>query len=263
MSGPTFFCKLACLVALCAALAAGVSAPAASAWEPGGPPICASLGEPIEGSYHNLTITGNRWVGAGAELSVSGRLTIAKGACLDAFTLGKVDVSGNIVVGNGAILALGCTLGSIGPGEPCESQSTDDVVGGSIIAFHPLTMYLDGDTINGSVLSFGGGPGATLSPYINFPIKENDIGGSLLVSGWKGAWFGVLRNTVHHNVILLNNVGVTISSETGEPDSSEIVTNTITDNLICFGNSPAPQIGDSKGSPNTVGGLKIGQCKKV
>jgi len=256
-------CKLSCLVASCAALAAAVSAPAASAWEPGGPPICPSLGEPIEGSYHNLTITGNNWVGAGAELNVSGNLRIARGACLDAFTLGKVDVTGNIVVGDGAILALGCTLGSIGPGEPCESQNTEDFVGGSIIAFHPLTMYLDGNTIGGSVLSYGGGPGETLTPYVNFPIKENDIGGNLVVTGWKGAWFGVLRNTVHHNMILLKNVGLTISEETGEPDSSEIVTNTILGNVICFGNNPAPQFGDSGGSPNIVGGFDIGQCKKV
>ena len=87
--------------------------------------------------------------------------------------------------------------------------------------------------------------------------------GNLVVTGWKGAWFGVMRNTVHKNVILLKNVGLTISEETGEPDSSEIVTNTISGSLICFGNNPAPQIGDSGGSPNTVGGLKIGQCKKV
>jgi hypothetical protein len=255
--------KLGCLVGMCIALVAAMSAPAASAWEPGGPPICSSLEGPIEGSYHNLTITGDNWVPAGAELNVSGNLTIAKGACLDAFTLGKVSVTGNILVGNGAILALGCTLGSIGPGEPCESENTDDTVGGNIVAFHPLTMYLDGDTIGGNVLSYGGGPGETLSPYVNFPIKENDIGGNLVVTGWKGAWFGVLRNTVHKNVILLDDVGLTISEETGEPDSSEIVTNTITGNLICFANNPAPQFGDSGGSPNTVGGLKIGQCKKV
>jgi hypothetical protein len=247
---------------MCIALVAAVSAPAASAWEPGGPPICASIGESIEGTYHNLTITGNRWVGAGAELNVEGNLVIPKGACLDAFTLGKVNVKGNILVGNEAILALGCTLGSIGPGEPCESQNTDDTVDGNIVAFHPLTMYLDGDTIGGNVVSYGGGPGATLSPYVNFPIKENDIGGNLVVTGWKGAWFGVLRNTVHKNVVLLNDVGVT-TGETGEPDSTEVVTNTITGNLICFGNSPAAQFGDSGGSPNTVGGLKLGQCKKV
>jgi hypothetical protein len=255
--------KLGCLVALCVALAAAVSAPAASAWEPGGPPICSELGEPIAGAYHNFTITGNHWVGIESELSVYGNLTIARGACLDAFTLGKVYVSGNIIVEPGAILALGCSPGAVGPGEPCESQTTEDIVGGSIIALHPLTMYLDGDTIDGSVLSYGGGPGATLSPYVNFPIKENDIGGNLLVSGWKGAWFGVLRNTVHRNVILLGDVGVTTSPETGEPDSTEIATNTISGNLVCFGNSPAAQFGDSGGLPNVVGGLAIGQCKKV
>lgn len=44
------------------------------------------------------------------------------------------------------------------------------------------------------------------------------------------------------------------------PDSTEVVTNEISANLICRGNSPAAQIGDSEGSPNTVGGKKIGEC---
>jgi hypothetical protein len=47
------------------------------------------------------------------------------------------------------------------------------------------------------------------------------------------------------------------------PDSTEIVTNTISGNLICQGNSPAAQIGDSGGSPNDVGGNKIGECSGV
>jgi hypothetical protein len=45
-------------------------------------------------------------------------------------------------------------------------------VGGNIIAEQPLTMYLTADTVRGSVISTGGGPGPTLNPYINFPVKE-------------------------------------------------------------------------------------------
>jgi hypothetical protein len=48
--------------------------------------------------------------------------------------------------------------------------------------------------------------------------------------------------------------------ETGLPDSTEVVTNTIGGNRLCFGNSPAAQFGDSGGLPNTVAGRKIGQC---
>lgn len=70
----------------------------------------------------------------------------------------------------------------------------------------------------------------------------------------------MLRNTIHGSVALYNNVGVTIGG-LGTPDSSEFATNTIWGSLACSGNWPAPQIGDSEGSPNTVLGGKLGQCK--
>ncbi len=253
--------KLRLLVASCAMLAALVVVPTASADPFAGPPICSSAGTAISGAYGNLTITGNTYVASGATLTVTGNLTIAHGACLDAFTLGTVTVAGNVAVSKGAILALGCSPGSIGPGPPCEGHTTNDTVGGSIVADQPLTMYLDGDTVRGSIVSYGGGPGPTLFPEVNFPIKENKVGGSVIVSGWQGAWFGVLRNTVQGSVILNNNVGVVVG-EYG-PDSTEIVTNTIAGNLLCVGNRPAAQFGDSGGMPNVVGGKKLGQCTKV
>ncbi len=79
------------------------------------------------------------------------------------------------------------------------------------------------------------------------------------MNGWQGTWFGVIRNTVHGNVILTNNQGAAIG-DGGLPDSTEVVTNTISGNLICLGNDPTAQVGDSHGSPNVVGGHKIGQC---
>ena len=257
--------KLRVLVGLCAAFALAVSASTAAADPFEGPPICPSAGTAIAGSYGNLTITGNEYVKSGTSLTVWGNLTVARGACLDAFTLGTVKVGGSVLVGKGAILALGCSPGALGPPSqpPCYTTTTSDSVGGSILAYQPLTMYLTAITVHGSVASFGGGPGPVLSPYVNFPIKENIISGDLFVAGWQGAWFGVLRNTIYGSAILLNNVGVTISEETNRPDSSEIVTNTISGNLICFGNVPAAQFGDSGGSPNKVGGRKIGQCTAV
>jgi len=226
-----------------------------------GPPICSSAGTAISGSYGNLVLTGNNYVAAATTLTVSGNLTLAPGACLDAFTLGTVNVGRNVLVGQGATLALGCSPGSLGPPfpPPCGLTTTTDTVGGNIVANQPWTMYLDGDTIQGNVVSNGGGPGATFSPYVNFPIKDNTISGNLIVQGWKGAWVGALRNSVSGNVIISNNVGVAIGG-TGEPDSTEVATNTIGGNLICQGNSPAAQVGDSGGLPNTVTGHKLGEC---
>ena len=46
-----------------------------------------------------------------------------------------------------------------------------------------------------------------------------------------------------------------------DPDSTEVQTNTIAGNLICFGNTPGAQVNPTdKGQPNIVGGKAIGQC---
>ena len=257
--------KLRFLVGLCAVLALAVSAAPAAADPFAGPKICSSAGPAVSGSYGNLTIRGNAYVASGKTLIVRRNLRLAPGACLDAFTLGTVHVWGDVLVRRGAILALGCTPGSLGPPiprPPCGTTTTSDTVGGNIVAHHEYTMYLDGDSIHGNVISTGGGPGPTRTPYVNFPIKDNVIGGNLIVRGWQGAWFGVIRNTVHGNVVLTKNVGVT-TGETGLPDSTEVVTNTVSGNLICLGNKPPAQIGDSGGTPNVVGGKKIGQCTAV
>jgi len=45
-----------------------------------------------------------------------------------------------------------------------------------------------------------------------------------------------------------------------DDDGNEVVTNTIHGNLNCAENDPAPQVGDSEGSPNRVTGVETGQC---
>lgn len=212
----------------------------------------------VHGTHKNLTITGQDYV-ATAGLTVRGNLTIAPGACLDAFSLAPVHVRGSIFVYQGATLALGCSPGALGPPiqPPCNSETTSDTVGGNIVASQPLTMYLTANNIGGSVVSIGGGPGLgapPTTPYVNFPTKENTIGGNLVIEGWQGAWMGAVRNNVGGNVIISNNTSAI------NPDSTEVATNTIGGNLICTGNSPAAQFGDSGGTANAVGGKKKRQC---
>jgi hypothetical protein len=243
-------------------LAVAVWAAAPASADPTSLGICPSAGTSLSGDHGNLTITGNAFVAGGATiadgatLNVRGNLTLAPGSCLDAFSLGTVTVGGNIIVQKGATLGLGCTPGSIGPGPPCNGQTTDDIVGGNIIGNQPLTMYLDGDTIFGNVVSNGGGPGLSLTgPFLNYPIKDNTIGGNLILQGWHGGWSGAIRNHVGGNLVWSRNMSVL------DPDSNEVQTNTISGNLICQGNSPAAQVnpGDG-GQPNTVGGREVGQC---
>jgi len=244
--------KLRILVGLCAALALAVSASTAAAALPG-PQICPSEGTAISGNYGNLTITGNEYVKRGTNLTVWGNLTVARGACLDAFTLGTVKVGGSVWVGQSAILALGCAPGVDFEFEPCEETTTHDTVGGSLFAYGPYTMYLTADTINGNLVSVGGGPGAVSSPYVNFPIKEMKIQGNAFIAGWHGTWFGFLRNHVNGSVVVSNIIAA-------DPDSNEVASNVVDRGLLCYGNSPAVQFGDSGGSPNEVGWFAFGQC---
>jgi hypothetical protein len=88
---------------------------------------------------------------------------------------------------------------------------------------------------------------------VPFSIKDDVIGGNLTVTGLTTVWFGVIRTQVGKNVTLQN---INLS----DPDGNEVVTNTINGNLNCGGLSPAPQVGDSEGSPNSVGKHATGQC---
>ena len=241
------------LLGLCAMLALAVWAAPAAADPTSGPPICSSHGTAFSGNYRNLTLTGNNYVAAGTTLTVWGNLEIAPGACLDAYSTGTVTVGGNLLVGKNAILGLGCAPEVDFEAVPCGSTTTDDTIGGNLFALDPYTMYLTADTINGNLVSVGGGPGAPPAPFVNFPIKDMIIHGDALISGWNGGWFGFLRNVVNGNVVVTNNLA-------SDPDSDEVVTNTVHSNLICYGNSPAVQFGDSGGSPNEVSGFAFGEC---
>ena len=254
--------RMRLLLGLVVVVAAAVVVGSAAA-DPFNVPVCpgesaVSPGQSLSGTVNgNLTITGNAYVAKGNNLTVKGNLTLAPGSCLDAFSLGTVNVGGNVLVQQRAILALGCSVGAIGPGEPCESMTTNDTVGGNIVATNATTMYLTALWVGGNIVSNGGGPGLS-DPYTSFPIKESTIRGNLVVNGWVGAWFGALRNTVYGNVIITNNVG----NRVGDfgPDSNEVVQNTVHGNLICTGNVNPVTFGDSGGAPNSVYGNAIGQC---
>ncbi|HEU0193955.1 MAG TPA: hypothetical protein VFQ71_07140 [Gaiellales bacterium] len=246
--------KLRLAIVVSSALVLAVFAASAAADPHAGPPICSHAGKSVSGTHRNLTIRGNAFVRHGRTLRVRGNLTIARGACLDAFTLGTVHVGGNILVSRGATLALGCTPNSIGPVPPCGTHTTNDTVRGSIIANHAMTMYLDGDWIGRNVISHGGGPGLH-GPFLNFPVKDNTIGGRLVMTGWRGGWIGAIRNTVAGNLRFSRNASVQ------DPDSNEVQTNTVGGNLVCWRNSPPTHVNpDDGGLPNTVSGSKIGQC---
>jgi hypothetical protein len=109
-------------------------------------------------------------------------------------------------------------------------------------------------TINGGIDVHGGaGPfGGPFEVAFN-TIEDSLINGGVTIESYNGFWMGFIRNTVNGGVNLNNNV-------LADPDGNEYVTNQINGGLNCSGNSPAPQVGDSEGSPNIVNGQKTGQC---
>jgi hypothetical protein len=203
------------------------------------------------GSYGGLVVTGQCAFGPGS-LTIAGDVRVEPGAILNDHAgspATSTHITGNVQVGTGAVLGLG----TYAPG-PTHDVA---VVDGNIVAHAPASLYVTRTTVHGNLVSNGGG-----DPVRNFPIKDDTIDGNLILQGWSGLWLGVIRDTVGGNVVVANTAG----TQTGEPpfggipDSTEVATNVIAGNLICQGNSPAAQIGDSGGSVNVVGGNKLGEC---
>ena len=160
---------------------------------------------------------------------------------------GPVTVRGGLFIEAGATFVLGSDENPVHTG----------TISGGVHATNPASVQIHSATINGGI-DIRGGSGPFGGPFdVTWnAIEDNQIHGSVTVDGYDGFWFGFIRNSVRGVVNLNNNV-------LADPDGNEYVTNTIHGSLNCVGNSPAPQVGDSEGSPNQVSGQKTGQCVNV
>jgi hypothetical protein len=163
------------------------------------------------------------------------------GVCLSD---GPVTIRGGLYVQAGATLVVGSE----------ENAVHTATISGGVHAANAMNVQIHFSTINGGVdLEGGAGPfGGPFDVTWN-TLEDNVINGSVTVNGYTGFWQGFIRNNVHGSTNLNNNVLV-------DPDGNEFVSNTIHGNLNCAGNDPAPQVGDSEGSPNNVTGQETGQC---
>jgi hypothetical protein len=170
------------------------------------------------------------------------RVVVPEGAsCLSE---GPVTIRGGLFIESGATFVLGSEENPVDTG----------TISGGVHATNPASVQIHFTTINGGV-DVHGGSGPFGGPFdITWnAIEDNRINGGATVEGYDGFWFGFIRNRVNGTVNLNNNVLL-------DEDANEFVTNRIHGSLNCAGNSPAPQIGDSEGSPNQVTGRKTGQC---
>ncbi|HET7339686.1 MAG TPA: hypothetical protein VFK22_09065 [Candidatus Dormibacteraeota bacterium] len=146
---------------------------------------------------------------------------------------------------------------------------------GNLVSDGALMVLAHHNTIGGNVVQQGGGGGVNCQPLPFGPpafttYEDNTINGNVIVQGLHTCWSGFLRNGVSGNVNWDNNVTWDGTPEPpgdptlhGDDDGNEIANNTITGNLNCFGNFPAPQFGDSAQPPSIVSGKVHGQCTAV
>lgn len=281
---------LSATAALLALMIAPVlTASAASASPAGGGAYVCTGGKIAPGSYGSIIVTGICYMPKGT-IRVRGNLTVAPGALLDAVTPGDppghpvvpatVRIGGNVFVGKGAVLVLGCSP-NISCGTP--PGISFDQVGGNLTALGSQAVVIHSATIGGNATVLGGGGGAaggansggcfntkqfpipapwsedaalsnpkTGSPqYTDF--EDNSIGGNLTVTGQQTCWLGSVRNQVRGSLTYANNV-------TSDPDGMEINNNLMGGNMTCLNNDPAVQYGDTLAAPNLVGGFAFGQC---
>ena len=242
----------ACAIAM--AVVGGVqSAGAATGGTASGPKVCS--GPLAPGTYPGLVTKGLCIINKGP-VNVQGNVVVTPGTGFNAVSTAVLTVSGDVLVGRGAIAGLGCS-----PEVGCKALTPDNFHG-NIIADHPLDLIIQSGTINGNVSMTGGGGGRNCkpNPILKSPnfstIEDTNVFGNVSFTALRTCWLGIIRDQIHGNVTLLRN-------KFADPDADEVVTNVIYGNAFCRRNVPAPQKGDSGGSPNVVFGTKSGQCRHL
>jgi hypothetical protein len=261
------------------------TASAAPLWNGGGTYTCTGGNIP-PGTYESILVTGICYTPKGT-IVVRENLTVAPRALLDAVTPGDppgkhpvvpatVLIGGNVFVGKGAVLLLGCS-----PNISCSNPPgiSFDRIGGNLTGIGAQAVVVHSASIGGNFSLIGGGGGAaaatcnaqkpgsptikdlepwSLDPNLDFtPVysdnEDSSVGGSITVVNLTSCWLGTLRNQVAGNVTSIGNT-------MGDPDAMEILNNLIGGNVTCLKNSPAVQYGDSGAAPNLVGGHGYGEC---
>jgi hypothetical protein len=253
-------------------------------------PLCtgtSSAPGTLAGNYRSgVRIEGVCAVNGGATV-IRGQLTIEPNATLvAAFALNdltgkgssRLTVLGSIFVKAGGTLILGCDPTSFpcvdDPNPSAPTLSAPETVRGNIHESSPLGVIVHDTTVNGSVTETGGGGGLTCAvpttgPFalFNSPVysayEDSSIHGDLSITNLQTCWTGIARVAESGNVTVSHN-------QTADPDAIEIVSNTISGNLTCNGNtsvwdSAEASFGQSglyprTPQPDTVNGSRIGQC---
>lgn len=200
---------------------------------------CAVVGPvSIDGSL-SIGKGGVVFVAPTGSLRVDGRATVAEqGVFADLQNSSPVHIDGPVFVGKDAVFAAGTET----PGGPIVNR-----IGGPVIGIQASAVQIHNASIDGPVVLTGGGVvNPVAGPGANFnDLEDNHIDGSVIVTGYRGIWAGIIRNRIDGNLRFTNNAN---------QDEFDIGSNIVDGSAICAGNNPPVNTGGSPGSPNTVEG---------
>lgn len=220
----------------------------------------------LAGNYDSVRVIGVCAVNAGPA-RVHGDLTLAPDSTLAAaFGQGSSSlwVGGDVRVQRGATLYLGC--------EPFNSTCFDDPnnvlssrghIKGDLVAHNARQVLVHNSVIDGNVEQTGGGGGFNCATQgISSGYEDSWIYGDVTIRSLRSCWLGLARDHVKGDVRLVNN-------HLADPDAIEILSNHISDDLVCRGNSAVwdsaeasfPGLYPRVALPNTVHGEREGQCE--
>jgi hypothetical protein len=197
------------------------------------------------GTYSSIKVTG-MCVIPGGTVHVRGDISVEPGAVLitnhpgtppgqtgppedDATTT----VGGDVLVGKGATLIMGCA-----PSSGC-TVTTKNRIEGSVKADRPLGLLIRGTTIEENYSIHGGGGQdydcspmgffANLHAPVFTALEDARVGGNVSIRGYQSCWLGIARTKVGGNLSVVDNA-------LGDDDAIEILSNTIDGSLSCRGN---------------------------
>jgi hypothetical protein len=228
-----------------------VTTTAGSASAAPSPGVCTG-GSILGGVYSSLTVNGDCTVDSGTVV-VTGSVNVKpSGQLIAAFAGSNLQVKGNVTVGLGGLLVLGCNLSSF----DCETApgNATGQIGGKLTSNGGKALIIHSSTIKGVVSFTNGGAGCEEEEFSAF--EDSNFGSTVSITKVNTCWLGFIRNQVAGSVTYNNNTSV-------DPSGNEIVGNRIGGDLKCMGNTPPPQAGFSNTAPNLVAGVRTGQCQST
>ncbi len=235
----------------------------------------------LTGTHSTVVVNGVCFVNAGRAV-VTGNLTVTPGSVLLAvFALNdktgtgtsSLTVKGNVLVRAGATLLMGCNPANMpcldDPNQNHPTLSMHPTVGLDLRSNQSLGVIVHNFTVGGDVIHAGGGGGFNCTPQGAFKLVKSpvfstyevgSVGGDVRISSVQSCWMGVVQLHVG------NTMSFTVN-KLADPDAIEILSNNITGNLICRGNSNTWNSSENGNGlfprtphPNTVGRNRKGQC---